>query len=221
MDRQVSFGLYETWRKSSDSAHGMWWVLGKGPTFAQHGEVVKTSDSTLGLNDVCTKRPVDIAHAVDADAIPRMVSGRFNWLVVPYYMHLRNFPKKDRPLDYFLRETPGEYPQISEALKSVASQGRLLTYRSSLTKRLPHPDGIGNPITTVNFSSEPAVELLLRAGADQIQLLGIDGGTEYASDFTHLTPLTNGVASFDIQFEVIARLSKQYGVPVTHPFRKI
>ncbi len=73
----------------------------------------------------------------------------------------------------------------------------------------------------MNFSSEPALHLLLVAGVKKINLLGIDGGQAYSKQFEHLTPLTNGVKSFDVQFEVIRALAKKYKAQVQHPFMEI
>ena len=45
-----------------------------------------------------------------------------------------------------------------------------------------------------------------------IQTAGIDGGTDYSSEFTSLRPLENGRASFDDQFACIETIVRKYAL---------
>lgn len=214
--------LYDSWIKDHPLDDGRkWWVLGKGPSLDRYTEFVGPHDLAIGLNDVCLIHHVFMSHVIDADAVTRVGRGSFDYLVVPYYLHVNNLPASDRPIPYYLKACRENDEPVAKVLRCAATAKRLLVYRSSLCGRIPHPAGIGKPLTTINFSSEPATELLLRGGVRDINLLGVDGGTDYSKSFSDLTPLTNGVKSFDVQFEILRKLAQKYQAKLHHPLKEI
>jgi hypothetical protein len=90
-------------------------------------------------------------------------------------------------------------------LGRLADAGRLLWYDLSTS---PVRHGSGPTVEATYFSAEAALNLLALAGARTIRSLGVDGGSDYSSDFSDLngkTLLANGHTDFDLQFQGFAR----------------
>lgn len=189
-------------------AAAAWVVVGKGPTFDRYASPGVAGWPVLALNDAAAACPATtLAHATDLDAAARVagpVAARPGvCLVVPYYPHVANRPGKV-PVDRLLGD-PG--------LRRLAAEGRLLWYRSSLSAARPHPPGgWKRAVTTRYFSAVAAVNLLGLAGVRAVRTAGVDGGTAYAAPFAGLTPLTNGRASFDVQFREVAAAVARFGL---------
>jgi hypothetical protein len=94
-------------------------------------------------------------------------------------------------------------------LRSLSEDGRLLWYDLA---RGDSPITGPFDVLARYFSSEAAIGILAQAGVKSILTAGIDGGTDYAREFTSLTPLTNGRASFDDQFDCIEAIVDQYAL---------
>ena len=194
------------WARSRDVAAKPWLLLGKGPSYAKIRSVDTTPFSTMSLNHVVRERPVDVAHVIDlgvAIDCARAIREHARALVMPLHPHIDCRPSS-KTLDALV-------PEVT-ILREMAESGRLFWYNAS-TWKTPEP---GSPTIPVKFfSAEAAVGILAECGARTIRTLGIDGGSRYAGEFGDLneaTLLANGHASFDRQFEGIARTIRRTGI---------
>lgn len=172
-----------------------WAVLGKGPSFSRRGELDLAEYHLLGLNHVCREVRVDLAHAIDLDVVEQLgdtLLERAGALVMPWRPHV-DF----RPGELDLAQAAARIPVLGR----LAEEGRLLWYNCSTA---PEPRPSSPVVRVCFFSGEAGIRLLGLAGVETIRTLGIDGGTGYAGEFKDLTPLENGVKSFDAQSEAIA-----------------
>jgi Glycosyl transferase family 8 len=183
-----------------------WLVFGKGPTFSRRHEFDLSLFNTLSLNHAVREHAVDVAHMIDLDvldACAEVLEKNARVVVLPWFPHIRNRPGK---------ANLAELVQRHSILKRLSEQGRLLWY--NLSSAFSHRDQ--SPIVRVRFFSvEAALNLLALAEVRNIRSLGIDGGKSYAGEFTDLkdkTLLSNGRASFDRQFEEIARTMFATGI---------
>jgi hypothetical protein len=105
-------------------------------------------------------------------------------------------------------------------LQKVENTARLVTYNFAQEESPEHsPEHSVDPWTIVAryFSSEAALGILGRMGVRKIYTLGIDGGTKYSKSFEDLsssTLLTSGQPSFDLQFEQLERIARQFNFEI-------
>ena len=189
-----------------------WLILGKGPTFTRRAESDLSRYQLLGLNHVIREQPVDIAHVIDLDVITsceeRVWLHNCHFLVMPLYPHV-GFRPSVHPLDHHVAAIP--------VLEKLHNQNRLLWYNLSTAGRMKHREG--SPVVGVRyFSAEAALNLLVMAGMKNISTLGIDGGTEYAPEFSNLKPLTNGQLSFDVQMRELDNIARKHQINVQRLF---
>lgn len=179
-----------------------WLILGKGPTFSRVLDLNTNSYYLFGLNDTINYLYCEIGHFIDLDVIKRLNSFDCQYLIVPWHPHINNRPTK-RTLKDWINEEP--------FLEHYENSGRLYSYNLSTWK---NDSGIkGYPlIKTKYFSAESAFRILIEKGIKTIYSLGIDGGSDYAKEFSHLKPLTNTRKSFDDQFLEINRMVKEHGI---------
>jgi hypothetical protein len=184
-----------------------WLLLGKGPTFARRNEFDLTKYNTFALNHVVREVKVDIAHLIDIDVVEtcgQTIITNCDWLIMPRLPNVKFFPS-----EYF---NLLDWLQIMPMLQKVESTARLVTYDFAHEK--------GDDPWTVEakyFSSEAAVGILGRMGVRKIYTLGIDGGTKYSKSFEDLastTLLTSGQPSFDLQFDQLQKLCKQFDLEI-------
>lgn len=202
--------FFEWWATSGISPDRPWLVLGKGPSFGKRHDVDLSRFMTLGLNHVCREQRVHVAHAIDLDVVDDcadVIDAQCDVLVMPWVPHTKNegaIPLLQHPTKLSSRHL-GQLSEEHPVLKRLNAEGRLLYYNLSTN---PSPHG-GTPVIGVRyFSAEAALNLLATAGARHVRSLGIDGGTSYSQDFSDLrdkTLLANRRASFDRQFQEIAR----------------
>lgn len=178
-----------------------WIILGKGPSFWKRKFVKLDEMYIFGLNHVADVIDCNIAHAIDLDAVtPGFLKA--NYTVVPWHPHIGNLPSK---------ETLTELVESNEILEQIDKKGRLLTYNCTTYKKsrlIPNSP----KVKTRFFSAEAAFRLLAMAGVKFIFSAGIDGGSEYAEEFQHLKPLTNGRKRFDKQFKEIEETITNFGI---------
>lgn len=196
----------QEWSSKFDINARPWLVLGKGPSYSKIKNVQTSDFFLMSLNHVVRERPVDVAHVIDLDVVSSCADeiwSNAKTLVMPLHPHVDCRPSS-RPLTELLDEVP--------VLRRLAEAGRLAWYNASTWKK---PKS-GSPIIDVRFfSAEAAIGVLAECGARVIRSLGIDGGSRYASSFSDLddvTLLANGHASFDRQFEGIARTIRRTGI---------
>lgn len=178
-----------------------WLILGKGPTFERILDINTTAYCTFCLNHTMNIIDGDIGHIIDLEVLNEVSDLRCIWLIIPWHPH-----KNNKPTNRTLLNWTREYP----ALEYYEKSNRLFTYNLSTWKqnRLPNYPFI----QTRFFSAEAAFRILIMAGIKTIYSLGIDGGTEYASQFANLKPLRNGRKSFDDQFKEINKIVEESGV---------
>jgi hypothetical protein len=185
-----------------------WLILGTGPSFAFRKSYDLSGYHLFCLNHVVREQAVLVAHVIDLDVVQAcadVLEHHARFLVMPWYPHVEN-----RPGSLSLEELQRNVP----LLRRLAEAGRLLWYdlSSSPVRRSAWP-----VVQATYFSAEAALSLLALAGARRVRTLGVDGGTDYSSDFDDLrqkTLLANGRASFDLQFEGFARTILGTGVDV-------
>lgn len=176
-----------------------WLVLGKGPSFSKLNSFDVSGFHVMSLNHVVDALKVSAAHVLDLDVAIQCadsIANNANVLIMPWIPHVNNRPGK-----FTLQELIKNYKFLSD----LNEQGRLVYYNHVPSRRYGD-----SPLLDVRFfSSEGAIGLLAKAGVKKIRTLGIDGGDEYAGDFTHLastTLLSNGRQTFNKQFSQFAKI---------------
>lgn len=189
-----------------------WLVLGKGPSFGCRDEFDLSRFRLFALNHVVRELAVDVAHAIDVDVIEaggEQLREHCRWLVMPRFPHVNHRPTR-HPLEHFVARIP--------VLDELDREGRLVWY--NLDWAAPAP---GSPIIPVRyFSSEAALSILGLIGVKEVRSLGIDGGRRYSTAFSTSTLLANRQPSFDLQFDELARITKEYGMdyaPLVEPLQ--
>lgn len=195
-----------SWARSFDINAKPWLILGKGPSYERVKDIDLGGFYTCSLNHVVRQQWVDLAHIIDIDVVEAckdVLERNAQALVLPYFPHVNHDPTK-RSIEDFVAEMP--------VLQSMSRQGRLIWYNLSSARRLAGD----SPVITANFfSAEAAVGILAACGARTIRSLGVDGGSRYApsyKDLEGITLLANQHASFDRQFEGIARTIRATGI---------
>lgn len=193
------------WYKSKDQRERTWLVLGKGPSFDKHIEFDLSGFNLISLNHVVDKIKVDVAHIIDLEVVTacqNSIDKNAQVLVMPWVPNVKNRPG-------FL-DLSG-LVDIDPFLAQMYKDGRLLYYNNLLSRH----NGGSPPIEVRFFSSEAAINLLATAGVKCIRTLGIDGGSNYGVNFSHLsdkTLLANGRKSFNRQFGQMAKTIMTTGV---------
>lgn len=185
----------KTIKRLEISKNKPWLILGKGPSFSKIWDIHLEDYYLFGLNHVINKIYCNLALFIDLEVIKNLYTWDCDNLIVPYHPHLNC-----RPTNRTLKE----WIVVESYLEFFANGDRLYTYDLSTYKG---NDKIGGTeIRTRYFSAESAFRILINAGVKQIHSLGIDGGTEYANEFSDLKPLTNGRKNFNDQFKEINSL---------------
>ena len=200
------------WIASTSFDSKPWLLLGKGPTFSRRIEFALSDYNLMGLNTVVTEQAVDVAHIIDIDVVQASADAlRSNcrFLVMARCPHERFRPGK-RKLEEYFDELP--------ILRELDDQGRLVWYNAGTST----PIGDSPKIGVRYFSSEAAMNILGEMGVKTVRTLGIDGGTQYAGDFSDQQALQNGLPSFDAQFreieDIVAARHIDYD-PLIEPMR--
>jgi len=186
------------WAASFDVNARPWLLLGKGPSLDRAAGVDRDRYFTFALNHVAREFPVTVAHAADIEVVRDCgdaIRANARWLLMPRHPHEGHRPSP-RTLADFVAEIP--------VLADLDREGRLAWYNLSTSP----PHGDSPVIRCDSFSAETALNLLVAAGAREVRTLGIDGGAAYSPRFDDLrgrTLLSNGLPSFDVQFQAIAR----------------
>ncbi len=182
-----------------------WMMLGKGPSFAEREHHDLSGYNLLSLNHAVLEVPVQIAHVIDIDVVhdcESTITQNCEYLVIPLYPHVQARPGPASLQDYL---------RGSAALRQLDAEGRLVWYNVSTAR----PVGDSPIIPATFFGSEAALGVLGELGAQTVRSLGVDGGTSYASAFEDIadqTLLSNGKASFDMQFAELRKIARRYGI---------
>ena len=201
------------WITSSTFDPKPWLMLGKGPSFSRRGEFPLGDYNLLGLNDVVAEQKVDVAHIIDIDVVAKCADAlRSNcrYLVIARRPHVDFKPTERLLEDYFT-----DHPVLRGARQARAGW-------SGTTPPTSPPVGNSQTIGVTFFSSEAALNILGELGVKQVRTLGIDGGTQYSSEFEGMPALQNGLPSFDAQFRELEEIVAHWGMdydPLLEPMR--
>jgi Glycosyl transferase family 8 len=200
------------WIRSTRFDAKPWLLLGKGPTFSRRAEFPLADYNLMGLNDVVSEQPMDVAHVIDIDVVEKCadtLAGNCQYLVIARRPHFRFVPGERRLEDYF---------DALPVLRELDEQERLVWYNASTSAPVDDSPQIGVRF----FSSEAAMNILGEMGVRKVRTLGIDGGTRYSAEFEGLPELQNGLPSFDAQFREIEDIVAAYEIdydPLIEPMR--
>lgn len=182
-------------------------IAGKGPTLASIDENLDPSEPIISLNHACELVPSSIAHFTDLEALldcEKVVLDSEFYVVVPAFPHISGAPTKLNVLNL-----ASEHNVVSQLI----FKDRLFVYAGSNSPNLwKLPE-----FELRYFSVEPAYQLACLLGARQINTIGIDGGSSYASSISTRGKrrlLNNGQQSFDKQFLQLERLQLRHGIPI-------
>lgn len=183
-----------------------WLILGKGPSFSERDRFDLSAFRTMALNHVVREGAVDVAHAIDLDVVTACeaaIETNAGVLVLPWIPHVGN-RAGERDLGSWAAEVP--------VLRRLDAAGRLLWYDLATTKIQRGGRAV---VQARYFSAEAALSLLALAGATRVRSLGVDGGASYSQAFADLndvTRLNNKHATYDLQFQGLARTIMTTGV---------
>jgi hypothetical protein len=203
------------WWNAQEFAARPWIILGKGPTFADRRRFDLSDYYSLGLNHVVREARVDVAHLIDIEVVADCAEhllANCRWLVMPRIPSVASARGTRRLEDYF-----EDHP----ALRILSNEKRLIWYNLSHTERI----GASPVIRLINFSAEPAVDLLGTLGVKKVCSLGVDGGRGYSAEFSDLeatTMFANAQTSFNRQFVEIEHIAERHGLhyaPLVEPLR--
>ena len=185
-----------------------WLIVGKGPTAERVREIPQGVYNVLTLNDAIKLVPhATIAHLIDIEVFDRCqvdIAARAEFLLVPRKLHQEC--KKKVAFEAFLTLFP--------AARLLNDQGRVVVYDKwphSITK----PGRPHKAVACRYFSSEAALSILGELGVRKVKTIGVDGGSQYAPQFSYLTPLQNGRVSFDAQAGELCAIAQHYGMGVS------
>jgi hypothetical protein len=194
---------FKDWISTQKFTDKPWMILGKGPTYANIGEVEIEKYHTLSLNHVVRERRVDVAHIIDIDVVEtcaEQLKENCQWLIMPRKPHVSSLPSEFLTLEDWMNNIP--------ILKEMDALGKLVVYDLVMQAESKNPF----EIPVLYFSSEAALGLLARMGVKEVRSLGVDGGRKYSASFNDkdsTTKLINGQPSFDLQFERLEKIADE------------
>ena len=133
----------------------------------------------MGLNDVSTEQKVDVAHIIDIDVVEKNAPTRCADnapLPGDRAPAARRLQAEGERLEDYFDQIPGA------ARARRAGPAGLVQRRAA-----PPPIGDSPEIGVRFFSSEAAMNILGEMGVKKVRTLGIDGGTDYSTEFSDLT----------------------------------
>lgn len=183
-----------------------WLILGKGPSFSRYKDLdasVKRNFLSIGMNHVARETKLYITHIADlarVDEIPHLVD-QTAYLLMPWHPHIEWSPTK---------LTLEEAVEENKILEEFERQNRLLWYNLS---SWPEAHGESPTVEIKFFSAEAILQLLGECGVKIVRTLGIEGGSEYAEEFSDLTPPAMHLhGTYSHQIPVLKEISEKYGI---------
>jgi len=174
-------------------------IIGKGPSFSRIYTLNLKEFYTIGLNDVLHLLICDYAHLIDLRSLHKNHL-KCSQVLIPFHPHINFRPSK---------KTVNEFVSENDILQKLEKENKLITYDLSTYKKKYNCDFL---IRAKYFSAEAVFDILCKKGVKEICSIGIDGGNEYAKEFTWIKPLRNGQPSYDKQFTEIYTKCKKYNV---------
>jgi hypothetical protein len=176
--------------------------IGKGRTYSKVQTTNLSKYQTIGLNHVVEMLQIDFAHCIDLDVLSTRFVQNCKYAILPYHPHI-DFKVTNKTLP--------ELVKTNTFLEELDRTDKLLWYHCSTWKGDRQYPSF--PVIEAKFfSSEAIFNILAMAGIKEIKTLGIDGGYEYAKEFQHLKPLSNGRESFNEQFPRLKKICKEFGL---------
>ena len=214
MEIQIN-NIFEFFKKEQTIVKDPWLIFGKGPSFSLRNKFPIDNFQTLTLNDSVKYFNNNLVSIfIDFSAYERcrefLQKNKNSILAMPWYPHF-NFKKGK----YNLRELCEKYDDLREFFLD----DRLFWFDLDNCKA---KKGGFPTVTSRYFSSEAAIDILIKAGVSEIKSLGIDGGNIYSSEFTNISKeslLVNKQKSFDKQFSEIAKIINRKNInysPLNH-----
>lgn len=198
-------------RQQAEAFGGRATIVGKGPSFNEFDGRASQGRFVVGLNETSLHASCNAAFIIDEDILERQADAlaqrSLSAVIVPYAPHR---PRNVGGLALYLPgqrgSSDGEAPRWTASLAGRVSRFNLGT--------APPRAELGETVPPYNFSAPTLAHLLALAGFDDIQLVGIDGGTRYSKDFAayEYKKLKSIQDSFDIQFDDLRRVRDRFGV---------
>jgi hypothetical protein len=177
-------------------------ILGKGESYSKVQITNLSEYQTIGLNHTVEIQSVDFAHCIDLDVLSTRFVQNCKYAILPYHPHI-DFKVTNKSLPELIKENC--------YLEELDSLGKLLWYNCSTYKGFPQNPAF--PLIEARlFSSEAIFNILAHAGVKVFHTLGIDGGYNYAPEFQHLKPLSNGRESFTEQFPRLKKICREFSI---------
>jgi len=176
-------------------------IIGKGPSFDKHIDILLDKYIVIALNHVGSKINSDITSIIDIEVmidVGDMIEKKSKYLLTPYVPH-KNFNASEKNILQYAEEIP--------SLKKMYNEGRIIWYNLNTTKT--EKNGSAVYLGGVN-SGDTLFALLACNNIKCVYSLGIDGGDKYSNNFSDLRPLTNGRSSFDDQSELIRKVENHF-----------
>jgi hypothetical protein len=182
-----------------------WLILGKGPSFSHCKSYNLAEYNLLGLNHVPLILPVDVCHLIDMDVLCEKIVRNSRKIVMPFHPHYEN------------KATSRTLNEHENTLLTTIKLNQKLYWYNLSTWKGKHREPIKPLVCAKYFSAEAAFHILGLLGIKRIFSLGVDGGKEYASEFSTkgLKPFTNRRGSFDVQFKEIEKICLKFSITWT------
>ena len=151
---------------------------------------------------------VDLCQIIDFYILDKVKAHLANcrYMVMPYFPHFKYRPWIDKTL--------GNLAQSDETLESLNANSKLMGFNLSTAglKMTRSPS-----VKACYFSAEAAVSLLANLGVKDISLLGVDGGTKRADEFSDHGPCDP--RGFDLQWRTINDNITKFNLNINHLVR--
>lgn len=184
-------------------------IVGKGPSYAEFDARVAARDRfVIGLNETPLRTACHAAFVIDEDILDQhalALSERgLSAVIVPRLLHRR------RNIGGLALYGPPEQP-VAHPPWLATLEPRVLRFNLFSAER---DAALGETVPGYSFSAPTLAHLLALAGFRDIQLAGVDGGTHYAADFSHVAhkKLQSLQDNFDVQFADLRRVRDRFGV---------
>ena len=186
-----------------------WLIIGMGPTFSLIKDYDISAYNLLGINKVVREMPVDLCQIIDFYILEKVRSQLLTnskFLVMPYFPHFKFRPWLEKNLNCLSKS--------DNLLSQLITNNRLLAFNLSTAgvKLSTTPS-----VKARFFSAECAVSLLANLGVKDIKLIGVDGGTTRAKEFSDHGP--TDPRGFDLQWQSINETIQNFNLNVQHLVR--
>ncbi|MBC8416860.1 hypothetical protein H8E06_00840 [bacterium] len=189
----------EEYLKSSDKPV---LFVGKGPSFDLKDKILLSKYNVIALNHSLEKLDgADMCNIIDIDVVDDLGEQLYEKaknVSLPFCPHVK-WKATSKTLPEFIKEY--------DVLQRLENEGRLYFYNLS-SGPVRHDAGILYP-ACINSGDTLYNIVGQTKPREKVYSIGVDGGSNYSEEFSHITPLRNGRASFDDQDPYIEKFSAQ------------